>query len=397
MSKYVLALRGTTGVGKTGLLRAMQARHKHLVDVPILRKAMARGFKFVEVGEMTKPHSRGEAVWPVVAAALEEVDYALVEPCVTYPELVEQVPDDVTLINLYLVAAPWMVAARRRTRYIMDGRATAANVNNHWAVTRWAFQNVDQAELVARARDGGKSVFLSTMDYPIQQVSLNDAIAIVNMPFRSPDFSVERPQYQQCLHVGGVWFGQKDLKRRAFEQARLNAVLPARMDGMTVLDIGAMEGAFCFESLNRGATYCMAVDILESAMRMLRLVRDAYWQPVTTAALDVDAYDLPTLNDLYDGTRYSLGLLLNVLHRVKNPQKVLLKVLEACDAVVVEGPTWVGDAPVKPEEALYPGTWHLPSAWVQKVARSREFEVESISVDPYCSEQRLIWKLRRVA
>src|SRR5690606_22673871 len=112
-----------------------------------------------------------------------------------------------------------------------------------------------------------------------------EATAIVNTPFRSPDFSVERPQYQQCLHVGGVWFGQQDMKRRAFEQARLNAVLPERMDGMTVLDIGAMEGAFCFESLNRGATYCMAVDILESAMRMLRLVRDAYWQPVTTAVV----------------------------------------------------------------------------------------------------------------
>ena len=114
--------------------------------------------------------------------------------------------------------------------------------------------------------------------------------------------------------------------------------------------------------------------------------------------MDVDAEALPTLNDLYDGRRYSLGLLLNVLHRVADPTRVLRKVMEVCDAVVVEAPFWMGDAPVPPPEgALHSPKWHLPPLWVKETAARHGFVVESISSGPYCAEQRLIYKLRREA
>ncbi len=134
--KTVIALRGTTGSGKTGLVRALEGGMTHLLDVPLLREAMEGGFRFVEVGEMTGALKRDGSVWPVVEAALAEVDYVVVEPCVTYPALVAEVPEDVRLVNCYVVAPPWMVAARRRTRYIMDERATPANIVNFWDHTR---------------------------------------------------------------------------------------------------------------------------------------------------------------------------------------------------------------------------------------------------------------------
>jgi len=398
-SKTVIALRGVTGAGKTALKRAMEAGHTHLVDVPVLREAMAAGFEFVEVGEMTGAVKAGTPVWEVLAAKLETTGYVLVEPCVTYPEVVEDCPEDVRLINCYVVAPPWMVAARRRTRYIMDERATPANIVNFWSYTRWQINHATAAEVAARAGDGGETLIVDTTDYPVRAVTVAEAQALLSTPWRKPDFAeVGEPQYQQQVHVSAVWFGRGDAHRRQFEQARLDAVLPERMDGMTVLDIGAMEGGFCFESLNRGATYCVAVDILESAMACLKHIRTCQWQPVTCACVDVDTEALPTLNDLYDGRRYSLGLLLNVLHRVADPTRVLRKVMEVCDAVVVEAPFWMGDAPVPPPEgALHSPKWHLPPLWVKETAARHGFVVESISSGPYCAEQRLIYKLRREA
>lgn len=396
--KTVIALRGTTGSGKTGLVRALEGGMTHLLDVPLLREAMEGGFRFVEVGEMTGALKRDGSVWPVMEAALAEVDYVVVEPCVTYPALVAEVPEDVRLVNCYVVAPPWMVAARRRTRYIMDGRATPANIVNFWNYTRWQFNHATEAEVAARAGDGGETLLVDTTDYPLRAVSVAEAQALVSAPWRKPDFAeVGEPQYQQQVHVSAVWFGRGDAHRRQFEQARLDAVLPERMDGMTVLDIGAMEGGFCFESLNRGATYCVAVDILESAMACLKHIRTCQWQPVTCACVDVETEALPTLNDLYDERRYSLGLLLNVLHRVGDPGAVLAKVLAVCDAAVVEAPFWMGDEPVHPEGALYEGTWHLPPLWVKTQAQKAGFVVEGIVSGPYCAEQRLIYKLRREA
>jgi len=113
--------------------------------------------------------------------------------------------------------------------------------------------------------------------------------------------------------------------------------------------------------------------------------------------VDVETEALPTLNDLYDERRYSLGLLLNVLHRVGDPGAVLAKVLAVCDAAVVEAPFWLGDEPVHPEGALYEGTWHLPPLWVKTQAQKAGFVVEGIVSGPYCAEQRLIYKLRREA
>jgi len=395
-SKTVVALRGTTGAGKTAVVRAMQAGDAHLIDVPLLREAMDAGFTFVEVGEMTKPHKEGNRVWPIVERALEEHDVAVVEPCVTYPALAEQVPDDVRLVNCYVLAPPWMVAARRRTRYLLDERATPANIVNHWAYTRWQFAHCDVAELEARAADPGDLLLVDTTDYPVREVSVEEANALITAPYGRPNFAdVGAPQYQQCLHVSCTWFGNAAPGRRAFEKARLDAVLPEDMAGMTVLDVGAMEGGFSFESLNRGATYCVAVDVLESAMALLKHVRTRQWQPVTCARVDVDTEALPQLNDLYEGRRYSLGLLLNVLHRVADPAAVLQKVLAACDAVVVEAPFWMGEAPLKPDDALYAGTWHLPPLWVKSQAAKAGFAVEEIVSGPYCAEQRLIYKLRR--
>ena len=396
MHKTVIALRGTTGVGKTGTVRAMQSGHEHLIAVDLLREAMAAGFGFVEVGEMTRPIKGGHSVWPTVARVLEDHDFAVVEPCIAYAKLVAECPADVRLVNAYMVAAPWMTAARRRTRYIAEGRATPANVVNHWAYTRWAFDHCNREELLDRVADPGDLLLIDTMDYPIREVTFDEALAMVEAGWQKPEFSEDfHPQYQQVLQVSAYRYGSGDPRRKLFERGRLDAVLPERMDGMTVLDVGAMEGAFCFEALNRGASFCMALDVLDEPAALLRHVRSAQWQPITTAKVDVNTQAIPTLNELYEGSNYSLGLLLNVLHRVEDPGAVLEKVLAVCDAVVIENPFMMGTEPGRPGDTLSPGTWHLPPAWVKRVAEAQGFVLEGMSLGPYRPEQRLIWKLKR--
>lgn len=401
----VIALRGTSGAGKTGIVRAMQAGHYHLIECSILKSAMKAGFTFTEVGELTELHSAGKPMWPLVREKLDYAPYAVVESCVTHEALAAELPEDVRLINAYCVAPPWMVLARRRTRYIVDGRASPANVVNHWAYTRWQRSFTTGAELIERAKDSGELVLIATSDYPVRQLTVEEAVETLDAPFsfpesyacwfRFPDGSDPTTHYQQAIRVCGNWFGSVVTARQDFELARLNAVLPECMDGMTVLDVGAMEGGFCFEALNRGATYCMALDILPEPMELLRTIRDMQWQPISTALVNIDTQEIPRLNDLHDHRPYDLALLLNVLHRVENPKLALKRVLAACNSAVIEAPFWLGTYPVKPDEALYAGTWHLPPAWVKETAERCGFQIDSMAVDPYCGEQRLIYKLSR--
>ena len=401
----VIALRGTSGAGKTALVRAMQAGDHHLIDIPLLRRAMNLGFTFTEVGELTSQVQAGKPLWPVLRAKLDCAPFAVVETCVTHKQVSEELPDDVALYNAYCVAPPWMVLARRRARYIMDGRATPANIGNHWAYTRWQKTVPGPAEVTARSTDPGELVLIDTTDYPVRQVTLDEATALlggafsfpktVDCCFNFPDDSAPTTHYQQGVRVSGNWFGTPITTRQDFEWARLNAVLPERMDGMTVLDVGAMEGGFCFEALNRGAVYCMAVDILPAPMQLLKTTRTMQWQPISTAMVNIDTQELPRLNDLYDRRPYDLALLLNVLHRTEKPKVALKRVLGVCNSAVIEAPFWVGTHPVRPDEALYPGTWHLPPLWIKEIAERCGFQIESIAVDPYCGAQRLVYKLRR--
>lgn len=394
-TKTVIALRGTSGVGKTGIVRAMQSGHYHLIDCSILKSAMKAGFTFIEVGELTELHAAGKPMWPLLRERLDFAPYAVVESCVTHRDLAAELPKDVRLINAYCVAPPWMVLARRRTRYIMDGRATPANVVNYWNYTRWQQSVPDVAELKARAKDPGKLVFVNTMDWPVADIAYQDALNMVARPWQRVKFPDPGPQYQQCLHISGVWFGSDEPHRRRFETQRLDAVLPERMDGMTVLDVGAMEGAFCFEALNRGASYCMALDILPEPLALLREVRTQQRQPIGTAVCDVNKQPIPRLNDLYVERSYDLALLLNILHRVNNPRYVLRNVLSVAHSAVIETTFDIGDEPVKRDDVQYPNTWRLPPLWVEKVARECGHEIESINIGPYAPAERLVIKTRR--
>lgn len=47
--------------------------------------------------------------------------------------------------------------------------------------------------------------------------------------------------------------------------------------------------------------------------------------------------------------------------------------------------------------ARYPGTWHFPPLWVQRVANGEGFRLASMHLGPYMAEQRLIWRLERIA
>ena len=394
--KTVIALRGTSGAGKTAIVRAMQAGDCHLIDVPLLRTAMQVGFSFTEVGEMTSPRDAGEPLWPVVQAKLDTAPFAVVETCDTYNQFAQELPANVKLYNAYCVAPPWLVLARRRTRFIMDGQATPANVSNYFGYVKWAQNYLNRDEVMLRSQDAGETVLIDTMDYPVREVTLEEAQGLLARGWDFPAFDDTTKQYQQCLHISGVWYGNSDAHRKEFEWARLAAVLPERMDGMTVLDVGAMEGGFCFEALHRGATYCMALDILPEPMALLRDLRTRQRQPIGTAVVDVNKHSIPGLNDLYLAREYDLALMLNVLHRVEDPGLVLRKVLDVCRAAVIETTFFIGDEPVKPEGAQYPGTWHLPPMWVQKVAAECDHEIESIAVGPYAPEQRLIIKTRQL-
>jgi 2-polyprenyl-3-methyl-5-hydroxy-6-metoxy-1,4-benzoquinol methylase len=200
-------------------------------------------------------------------------------------------------------------------------------------------------------------------------------------PTPEPDLGHRR--YQRAFHIRGNWYGQ--VKYRADESCRFHKILPNYMDGMTVLDVGACYGVFCYEAAGRGASTVVAVDCDPEAVALVQSVRDYYRLPITTVEMAIEAEPPPVLGDK---PRYDLALLLNILHHVgklpgplHRPDAVLRSVLKVCNAAVIETPPIMG--------ARWP-------SWIHDVAAGEGFVVTADEQASHLPEQRRLFKLSRV-
>ena len=141
--------------------------------------------------------------------------------------------------------------------------------------------------------------------------------------------------------------------------------LPPRLDGRTVLDIGAWDGFFSFEAERRGARRVLATDSFAwrgenwSSKEGFDLARRALGSRVED--LEIDVLDLrPERIGTFD-----LVLFLGVLYHLPHPLLALERVAGvAGDRLILE--THVGVVGTRrPVMAFYPGTEleHDPTNW----------------------------------
>lgn len=396
----VVCLLGCSGSGKTALATAIAEGMKHLVAVPQLRALMQGSVRIGDSEAVTIAHREGDDLLHVIEAQGHGVDCLLLETW-TATDAVAELFDVLRVV----VVTPWPLAcARMRYRYerIGDPEAYERVLSRHNG--DGGAVNISALDHIAEA--GVPALYVDGRDYPLQEIDAREARAMLSESNAMPALDPRAPRCQQAISVGGIWYGAAECI--TFERARLDSILPADMTGMDMLDVGCCNGGFSLEAANRGALCVTAVDVAESGLTELRAIRDAYGLPITTATLNAETDPLPVHRVNEEPQRYSLALLLNIMHRVADPEALLSKVLAVSNAVTIEAPgcavpyiesasEFAACVPMKPEWARYPGTWHFPPLWVQRVANSEGFRLASMHLGPYMAEQRLIWKLERIA
>ena len=121
--------------------------------------------------------------------------------------------------------------------------------------------------------------------------------------------------YQNVALPYGLSTGGKDRTRTA------DIILPADMEGRSVIDIGCGYGFFCFAAEDRGAGQCVGADINPENLRKCRLLAECRGSDVEFVHLDIETKDIPE--------QFDYVLCLNVLHHVRNPIGVLEKLIAA--------------------------------------------------------------------
>jgi len=113
--------------------------------------------------------------------------------------------------------------------------------------------------------------------------------------------------------------------------------LPPRLDGMTVLDIGANDGFYSFEAERRGAKKVLATDLpghwatngFEDLKGKFMLARAVLNSRVDD--MDIDVYDLsPEKVGVFD-----LVLFLGVLYHLKHPLLALEKIYNVAGKMLI--------------------------------------------------------------
>jgi len=388
--KRVVILRGTMCSGKTTLENMMQRGDMHLCDCEILREAVADGYYYAMVNEIDAMLQAGTDFREL--ADRHPAHTLVVDSCV-HAQAIAEAFADTEVVQVCLVAPWYIIAARRRLRMILMGTKPAAvEADPHYARYAMEYAGPNYAQELAVA--GTDLIFVNTADYPWKVIEASELQAMLNPLFAWPLIEDPTQLYQQTLRIWKHWYG--NIGRVPFEEARQNVVLPECCDGMSVMDVGGSEGGFCFEAINRGATYALNVEIREPQLALARTIRDGMRQPLSVANINVDEHGLPSLND-FDGAtrRWDLTLMLNILHRVKDPEKTFRQALAISREVVVEAPFCIGEEPRKGVEgSKYPETTHLPPLWIQTIAESMRFELSSIALGPYVPQQRLVYHLK---
>jgi len=127
------------------------------------------------------------------------------------------------------------------------------------------------------------------------------------------------------------WFHSIELRPgiitpgRSGEQNTLpHLLLPEKMTGLSVLDVGCWDGFFSFECERRGAKRVVAADIWESAGRdAFDLAHETLGSNVVP--VEASIYDLP---EKLQGERFDLVLFLGVLYHLRHPLLGLEKLAE---------------------------------------------------------------------
>lgn len=401
----LISLLGSSGSGKTALAAAMAEGAAHLIGVPALQQLMAGRVKIGDSDALTVAWRRGLPLLPLVHEQAADCDCLLLETWTAAADLAAQCHEDFEVVHVWVVTPGWMADARLRYRYARLGdMKTYAS----YCKRRDASESATGEALVGQTCEllaGCPLLFVDGRDYPLAELDTATTAALLEDSEVEPVvLDPETPRCQQAVRVGYRWYGKPDMV--AFERDRLDAILPATMHDMTVLDLGACNGGFSLEAANRGAAYITSVDIADAGLSELRYIRDRKHLPIGTVRLDITRDPLPLCRTHEMPQRYSLALLLNVLHRMPDPEAALRVALDASDALVLEA-TFCALAydhaakdfaplqPLKPDWARYPGTWHFPPAWVDRVARDCGHRVRTIETGPYYAEQRLIWKTER--
>lgn len=347
MRRAIVLLMGCTGSGKSAIAGAITRGERELIDLPLPDAvwggaAVVNASNSQHVADIATAREAGQPVRPHIDAAMADADCLVLDPWYAHDAILAECADDYDIASVWAVAPTWLVHKRLHHRY-----------------------------------------------------DVADVAAVLSEPVPSALILDVPNQYQQALHINGVWHGAVG-HRRAWEAERLDIMLPGCMDGMTLLDVGASDGGFCYEACHRGARYCTALELRPDRIDLVRHVRDVARLPIATAQLNIVADTIPLLQVWEEPQRYTLGLLLNVLHHMgteATARAVLGKVIDACDELVVEGPFCAGDTSIG--TPAYPNALCISDAWVAAVAAEhghRLIETEASTMQP---PYRRVWRLER--
>lgn len=393
----IVIIWGSSGTGKTTLRRMLERGDRELVNVPALAGVAKTGFAQFEketIGFLAS-HGMRENVFGPAKVAIGRRKYLLSDTAVQAERLVADCAGAFRLLIVCAFCYPWLAEARRDVRYKTSPHDPARERTRGIVPDN---KLLDYVEAQWMNKPGIDVVLVDTSDYPIREMTMQDARAMVNSTVREPELPDVKTLYQRCLHIGGEWYGSEDLGRRQFEQRRLDALLPADLTGKTVLDIGASEGGMSYECINRGAIYSVAIERRAPQVELMRNIRTARQLPMTIAECDIGpGATIPRLSRHLVDYRYDLCLLLNVLHHLPDAEtagQVLGNLLDACSSMIVEGPFCDdSEVPYHPLREPHPNALCIPDCWVRAVGEAHGFRVDSVETSTMQPPHRRVWRL----
>ena len=145
-------------------------------------------------------------------------------------------------------------------------------------------------------------------------------------------------------------------KSRAILQAEFEAVLaPIPLDGLTVLDVGAWNGAFSFEAKRRGAASVLATDMFTWTHPVFRgLERFLYVRKDSGLEIEYKLIDVPDITTQTVGI-FDVVLFLGVFYHLQDPLSATNCLAEISSRwLVLETELDLDDVPY-PAMRYYPG------------------------------------------
>lgn len=158
----------------------------------------------------------------------------------------------------------------------------------------------------------------------------------------------------QWIDARGVWFHQFEFDNGVVTPGndpsaeKLHALaLPDRLDGMSVIDVGAMEGYFSFQAEARGAARVVATDHYmwnwsPSVLENLRLVKRVLGSGVEEQTVSVEDLSPDTVGSfdvaLFLGVLYHAPNMVQYLERLRSVTKVFAVVETLVDMLHVDEP-----------------------------------------------------------